>query len=142
MDLEIFSQNTSDNYDNLVKSSKTTNSCIDLLQNENKSLIVELTDVRSDHNKLQENYNNLKEDFLELKCRSMQEILLCFGIPEVRQQNLQDTQQLQDPTLKPKRWTVPKITLTKINVKISGKIPKIPYEILWKQYYLLIPLVV
>ena len=67
-----------------MKSSKTTNSRIDLLQNENKSLIVELTDVRSDHNKLQENFDNLKEDFLELKCRSMQENLLCFGIPEVR----------------------------------------------------------
>ena len=98
IDLEIFSQNTNDNYDNPVKCSKTTNNRIDLLQNENESLIVELTDVRSDHNKLQENYDNLKEDFLESNCRSMQENLLFFGIPEVRQQDLQGTQQLQDPT--------------------------------------------
>ena len=87
MDLEKVSQNTCEKYNSLVKSSKTTNTRVDHLQKENESLTVELTDVRSENSRLQESYNTLKEDFLELKCRSMQENLLFFGIPEVTKQD-------------------------------------------------------
>ena len=54
---------------------------ISKLKDENKLLKSQLSDMQS-------NCHGLKEEFLELKTRSMQENLIFFGIPEVNEQTV------------------------------------------------------
>ena len=75
MDIEIISQNTSDNFDHLCQQNEQSSKRINDLQKENESLNISLSELRMNH-------TDLKEEFLELKTRSMQENLLFFGIPE------------------------------------------------------------
>lgn len=75
MDVEIFCQTNGDSFDEFNKKTYTNSENITNLKDENRYLSLQLSEVRH-------NYANLKEEFLELKTRNMQENLLFFGIAE------------------------------------------------------------
>lgn len=81
MDVEIFCQTNSDSFDAFNKKADTNSENISNLKDENRYLSLQLSEIRH-------NYANLKEEFLELKTRNMQENLLFFGIPEGNEQSL------------------------------------------------------
>ncbi|MEW8542101.1 MAG: hypothetical protein AB2693_01085 [Candidatus Thiodiazotropha sp.] len=81
MDVEIFCQTNSDSFDAFNKKTDTNSENISNLKDENRYLSLQLSEIRH-------NYANLKEEFLELKTRNMQENLLFFGIPEGNEQSL------------------------------------------------------
>ena len=79
LEMEISCQSNSDFYDSVKKSADNNHEKIAVLEQDNRYLSHELAESKS-------NYNNLKEGFLELQCRTMQENLLFFGIPETEKQ--------------------------------------------------------
>ena len=80
MDVEIFCQTNSDSFDEFNKKTDTNSENITNLKDENRYLSLQLSEIRH-------SYANLKEEFLELKTRNMQENLLFFGIPEEVEQS-------------------------------------------------------
>ena len=91
IDVEIFCQNNSDSFDDFNKKNEKFSTQLSDLKTNNFLEISELKDenkfLKSQLSDLQSNYHGLKEEFLELKTRSMQENLIFFGIPEVNEQS-------------------------------------------------------
>ena len=84
LEVEVSCQNNSDSFDNITKSTDSNQQKIQKLQQENNYLNSQLQETKF-------NYANLKEDFLELQSRSMQENLLFFGIEEAEVQENKTT---------------------------------------------------
>ena len=81
LETEISCQTISGCYDDVKKRTDTNNEKISVLEQDNRYLSNQLAEANS-------NYNNLKEGYLELQSRTMQENLLFFGIPETEKQNM------------------------------------------------------
>ena len=79
INVDIYCQNNSKSFDDCAKTTDQKLEQITSLKQENVHLNHQLAEVKS-------NYTQLKEDFLELQTRSMQENLLFFGIPELASQ--------------------------------------------------------
>ena len=75
IEVEVSCQSNSDSFDNIIKSTDNNQQKISKLQQENNYLNSQLQEAKH-------NFSKLKEDFLELQSRSMQENLLFFGINE------------------------------------------------------------
>ena len=80
IEVEVSCQSNSDSFDNLIKSTDNNQQKISKLQQENNYLNSQLQEAKH-------SFSNLKEDFLELQSRSMQENLLFFGINEAELTN-------------------------------------------------------
>ena len=80
IEVEVSCQSNSDSFDNITKSTDNNQQEISKLQQENSYLNSQLQETKH-------SYSNLKEDFLELQSRTMQENLLFFGIEEAEVNN-------------------------------------------------------
>ena len=94
VDVEIYCQNNSDSFDEFNKKTENNSSKITELKEENRYLNLQLSEMRS-------SYINLKEEFLELKTRTMQENLLFFGNPEPEQQRPNTVSNEENPIHRP-----------------------------------------
>ena len=89
IETEISCKTNSDFYDDMKKKTDKNSDKISKLEQDNKHLNNQLAEANS-------NYLTIKEDYLELQSRTMQENLLFFGIPETDTQNTTDRTQNQN----------------------------------------------